>query len=286
MKRGVAAVILLALATSHASSAAAAPSPGARPEGPSFACAHVTSRVNRLICASPELSSLDRDLAETFRAVVNQPTVDAAQLRADEAHWVRRVLQSCVDGPCIRLAFDARISTLRRISLAAASPAARDEMQPFPAPPAVVAASRALIGRSCDGMDNLAALDRSGAHPLGDFVAAPGQTPVILPSATVFVLRSGGVSEAVLFSRPEAAGGRCTITDVAVLPDHGSLLMSCSVDPSKSGGIGSTGVGVRLSDRRLVYWEISAADGRLRRQPLEVLGWTKSVRCQQPEAGE
>ncbi len=30
--------------------------------GPSFSCAHVTSQVNKLICGTPELSRLDRQL--------------------------------------------------------------------------------------------------------------------------------------------------------------------------------------------------------------------------------
>ena len=280
MTPGVAAAVLMVLASP------AAAAPGAHVDGPSVACARVTSHVNPIICASADLSALDRALHNTFQTVVHQPTVNAAKLRADEANWVRRVLRTCADSACIKAAYEGRMDALRQVSQVAASPSASGETQSFPASTAVVAASQALIGASCDGIDNLAALDRTGRHPLGDFVSIPGQAPVLLRHAIVFVLGSGRGSEAFLFTRTGSSAGRCTITDFAVLPDHGSGLMSCSVDPSLTGGVGSSGVGVRLPKGGLAYWEVSETDGRLHRLPLEVLGWTKSVRCRQPEAGE
>lgn len=267
------------------SPAVAAP-PGARQDGPSFDCARATSRVNRMICANADLSGLDRSLDETFRAVAGQPTVDADRLRADEAQWLHRTLQTCGDARCVKAAFEARIEALRRVSLRASSPAASDETEPFPAPAGVLAASRTLIGRSCEGIDNLTALDASGPRPLGDVAAAAREAPVVFPGATVFVLSVKGRRLAVLFSRPQEAGGRCRITDAVVLPERGSNLMACAVDPAQTGGARSVGVGVRGAGGRLAYWEIAATDPRFHRQPLEVMGWTTSVRCRQPETGE
>ena len=50
--------------------------------GPSFDCARVTSQVNRTICASPELSALDRQLADHYRVLLAQSGDEARGVAA------------------------------------------------------------------------------------------------------------------------------------------------------------------------------------------------------------
>lgn len=105
--------------------------------GPSFDCAHAKSRVNQMICASPELSARDREIAEHFRALAALPGTDQAALRRDEAAWLRDVRDPCPDATCVADAYAVRDAVLqarlRRGAIAAA--AASPSPAPAPAPP-------------------------------------------------------------------------------------------------------------------------------------------------------
>lgn|GEM_PF-3478935 len=80
--------------------------------GPSFDCSRVTSRVNRAICASDDLSALDRTMSEQFYRIY-----DAADdgSRADLEDRRRDFLarrQSCESAACIAEVYQDRIAEL------------------------------------------------------------------------------------------------------------------------------------------------------------------------------
>ncbi len=264
--------------------------PGARADdGPSFSCARVTSTVNKLICATPALAALDRELAEMFTTVAAQPTIDRAALQAEESKWVSDLQRRCNDAACIESAYRGRIDDLRAKSAHAASPAADAETRPFPAPDPLLASARALIGKSCVGFNFLDALKPGGPDPLAGFFEPQPPSLVGARGGTVFVLQKAGVRVAFLFVAPEDANGKsCRIADLAVLPPAANTaVLECRV-PAGDGNDISHGFGLRdVKARKLVaYWEIDIKNGKLVRQPLDVLGWTKTIRCNYPEMGE
>lgn len=117
--------------------------------GPSFDCAHAKSRVNQMICASPELSARDREVAAHYRVLAAQPGTDLPALQRDEAAWLRDVRDPCPDAACVAEAYVVRDAVLqariRRGAVVAASTPAPPASSPAPAarPPAPVAVAPA-----------------------------------------------------------------------------------------------------------------------------------------------
>lgn len=151
--------VLVSMACAGASLAHAA--------GPSFDCTRVTSRVNRMICASPELSALDRQLADHYRVLLAQSGSEAAALRREQAQWLHEVRDPCRDVACIAQAYavwDAvLVARSRRLAFASAGaaggnapgpstvptgrpPAATVSAAPAPATTAPAAPARAMAG--------------------------------------------------------------------------------------------------------------------------------------------
>jgi hypothetical protein len=86
-----------------------------RPEETSFDCAQAHKLAERLICSTPELAALDRQLADLFVAVRNQNlgAAIAANLQGDEARWLTAERNACSDVACLRQAYQSRITALR-----------------------------------------------------------------------------------------------------------------------------------------------------------------------------
>ncbi len=101
-----------------AESAPAADTAPARTKGsgPSFDCNLAASDVEKLICNSPELSRLDADLTQAYKAYLDSLGSDQPVARQSAPLAQRRWLagrNQCVDVDCIRTAYNGRISTLR-----------------------------------------------------------------------------------------------------------------------------------------------------------------------------
>lgn len=250
----------------------------AEPSGPSFDCARAKGRVTKLICGSPTLSALDRRLSEHYNALQAQPATDQAALAKDEQRWLRDVRDACADEACIARAYETRDATLLARSRREASPAAAAETRTFPADPNALARAQSLVGRTCTLGDAL--LRDDGFDPV------KGALPVIGPDTLVVTRRRSGADFAFLI---DTRSGHCRVMDVVALPPAAQAghLMQCTV-PSDDGSATprSVGVGLRRAGKPVTYWSVEAEAGRLVRQPLEVLGWTRAVRCQQPESGE
>jgi uncharacterized protein YecT (DUF1311 family) len=128
--RATARLLFASLAVAFAASARAN-------EGPSFDCARATSKVNRMICASTELSELDRLLAEHYRVLLAQSGSEAPALQKEEQQWLRQVRDPCPDAACIAQAYEVWDAVLvaRSRRLASAGPDA------VASPPVVAPAS-------------------------------------------------------------------------------------------------------------------------------------------------
>jgi uncharacterized protein YecT (DUF1311 family) len=244
--------------------------------GPSFSCAHVTSQVNKIICASPALSALDRDLANVFTNMQGQP-IDHKKLQSDEQAWLASLLHDCKDESCIETRYKARLAELRNQSLHTASPATYDETRPFPASPELLKQAQSLIGKSCSYQPNVA-----GAVIPG-FTKAQRFLDVIFAAGVATVREKQGTRFAFLIaSSPDNA---CHILDVVTLPATavGDRFLQCSnFDPALNG------FGVRNAKTHALdgFWAINPETHKIDRVPVGVLGIEKSIRCQQPENGE
>ncbi len=279
--------VLVAMACAGASLAQAA--------GPSFDCARATSDVNRTICGSPELSALDRQLSEHYRALLAQPGADAAGLAREEAQWLRDVRNPCPDAACIRQAYTERDAALvartRRLAGAAAaapadgpdtspSPAAAAETVPFVVDAGLFADARALRAHACAAGEDL--------PKSAGFAPVPGASPVVSRDGVVLERRHAGADFAFLL---DTRRGACRIVDVVALPPHAQVgnLLQCLV-PADDGSATplSAGIGLRRAGQKapVAYWEVDVAHGLLIRQPLGVLDWSDKVRCQEPEVGD
>jgi len=78
----------------------AAPSPAQERVQPSFDCRLARSRVEKMICADPELSRLDRDLGRLHARAKAAAPDPVAFRRQNDAEWRARE-QSCRDRECV-----------------------------------------------------------------------------------------------------------------------------------------------------------------------------------------
>lgn len=78
----------------------------------SFACDKAQTPVERLICATPEVSDLDEYLGRYYAgARADQAHADAC-LVADQRQWLRGVRNACKDSACLRSAYLQRLAEL------------------------------------------------------------------------------------------------------------------------------------------------------------------------------
>ena len=266
-------VLLLSTAALFASAAHAA-------TGPSFDCARVTSAVNKMICASPELSARDRELSEHYRALLGQPGTDPAALQKEELEWLHQVRDRCPDTACIAQAYSVWDAVLQARSKRMASPAASAETQPFAVEPALMLDARSMLGKACaSGQD----VPRDAGY-----LPVAGSLPVVSNGSVVLVRRRIGADFAFLLDTRRDA---CRMVDVVALPPQSQAghLLQCTVPPNDGSAAPlSTGVGLRRPGQKapIAYWEVDVAHGQFIRQPLGVLGWERALRCQEPEVGD
>jgi hypothetical protein len=215
------------------------------------------------------LAGLDTALARDFANARHQAGIDGRQLQADEDRWLETVRNRCTTGDCLRQAYQDRDAAIRAQSERAAGPAAFDETRPFVADTAAWSKARALVGKRC-----------AGPGDVPGFAPMPGALPVVLRDGIIRTAALGAWRFAFLVAPPAEATSACLIEDVAALPaDAHAAILQCAMP-----GYDLTGLGVRLAGHKDVagFWTID--QGKLKRQPVGVLGG--DIRCQQPEAGE
>ena len=78
----------------------------------SFSCDKAQTPVERLVCATPELSDLDEYLGRYYAgARASQAHADACVV-ADQRQWLRGVRDACKDAACLRTAYLQRLAEL------------------------------------------------------------------------------------------------------------------------------------------------------------------------------
>ena len=78
----------------------------------SFDCAKASSLVEKAVCADPELSRLDDDLAKSYQRAMAD-TLNVAALRAQQRNWLKEVRNACRNVACLTTAHAERIAALR-----------------------------------------------------------------------------------------------------------------------------------------------------------------------------
>lgn len=79
--------------------------------GASFDCAKATTKVEKMICADPELSALDENLSKTFKEAL-KATEDKEQLKKEQFAWMRE-RNLCKDNACTQKSYKSRITELK-----------------------------------------------------------------------------------------------------------------------------------------------------------------------------
>ncbi len=105
----------------------AAISPWATPafaDGPSFDCKLARTAIERTICADPELSTLDAEMAKTFTAMLDRSGTERIQHLADQRTWLKSLALLCPMPPgnsqaqprtavCLKLLYRYRVVALK-----------------------------------------------------------------------------------------------------------------------------------------------------------------------------
>jgi hypothetical protein len=246
---------------------------------PSFSCAHVTSRVNKLICSTPHLAQLDQELAMVFNNMQGQP-IDRNELRVEEDEWLAALRRDCTDVGCIESRYRARLRFLQDESLRIASPAAYEETRPFAVPAGLLKEAEERIGKPCDSEDGLVNATISG------FELPSTRFQPILGSGYVVVVRQGGGHYfAFLLTPAPSSETACRIRDSVSLPPaiSASQFVQCSnQDPPLSG------FGVRAPSQKdlLAFWIVNRDQLRFERVPINTMGLERAIQCHQPEGAD
>jgi len=76
----------------------------------SFDCAKASTKVEKMICADPELSKLDEDLSATYSKALKESS-DAATLKQQQREWMKG-RNGCADAQCVKRSYEQRLSSL------------------------------------------------------------------------------------------------------------------------------------------------------------------------------
>ena len=82
--------------------------------GASFACEKATTKVERLICADPQLSDMDSELDRSYRKARESEKLvnNKDKLREQQIIWLHDIRDRCLDPKCVRAVYEQRISQL------------------------------------------------------------------------------------------------------------------------------------------------------------------------------
>jgi uncharacterized protein YecT (DUF1311 family) len=93
----------------------------------SFDCTNASSQVEKLICADPDLSRLDDELAAKYRAVRRMGFFDS-QVRSQRAWITKR--NACNDKECVKALHESRIAELNELVNSLSSPSLKEPESP------------------------------------------------------------------------------------------------------------------------------------------------------------
>lgn len=81
----------------------------------SFPCTQAHSRVEKLVCSSPDLSELDEVLARYYAGARVALQHAQACLADDQRAWLRTVRDACPDAACLRASYLNRLAVLHGV---------------------------------------------------------------------------------------------------------------------------------------------------------------------------
>ncbi len=81
----------------------------------SFDCAKATTKVEKMICADPELSRLDDNLGKVYSAML-KAYYGMPSIKYKEREWLRK-RDKCSDAACLKSRYQQRIATLKQAGL-------------------------------------------------------------------------------------------------------------------------------------------------------------------------
>lgn len=87
----------------------------------SFACDRAATRVEKLICQSPEVSDLDDYLGRYHAAARSEFQHAQACLLGDQRAWLRTVRDACSDAACLKRVYLDRLAVLQAVQPGATS---------------------------------------------------------------------------------------------------------------------------------------------------------------------
>lgn len=76
----------------------------------SFDCAKAGTKVEHIICDSPEMSKLDEELAQSYKVVLQDQT-KADAIKQAQKQWMKE-RNNCLDVACVKLAYEKRLAVL------------------------------------------------------------------------------------------------------------------------------------------------------------------------------
>lgn len=77
----------------------------------SFDCAQASKKIEKTVCSSSELSSLDKELGDAYQSALAQSS-NANQLKAGQRTWLREVRNQCQTTACLVDVYKQRIAAL------------------------------------------------------------------------------------------------------------------------------------------------------------------------------
>jgi uncharacterized protein len=77
----------------------------------SFDCSKASSKIEKLICSSPQTAEADRKLASVYRAAALK-SVDQSALKQQQRDWLTKERNACNDATCLVTVTEARIRAL------------------------------------------------------------------------------------------------------------------------------------------------------------------------------
>ncbi len=75
----------------------------------SFDCAKSSTKVEHIICDNPDISKLDEELAQSYKAAL-QGTTKAAAIKQAQKQWLKE-RNECVDSECVKHTYETRLSS-------------------------------------------------------------------------------------------------------------------------------------------------------------------------------
>ena len=85
----------------------------------SFDCAKAATKVEKTICANPELSKLDEQLHDAYQELLAQAS-DKEQIKSLQRQWLKKSRNVCQDAACLSARYHTRLAELTALTTAQA----------------------------------------------------------------------------------------------------------------------------------------------------------------------